>query len=67
VRLKECEVLWTANQSVDHPDISLPHGWYLNPARVTVPPAPLVGPRLDAKMCRRIRNLPQSMREDRKY
>jgi hypothetical protein len=55
------------NQSVDHPDISLPHGWHLNPARVSVPPAPLVGLRLDAEMHHRIRNLPQSPREDRQY
>jgi hypothetical protein len=32
VRLEECEALWAANQSVDHPDVSLPHGWHLNPA-----------------------------------
>jgi hypothetical protein len=54
------------NQSVDHPDVSLPHSWHLNPARVPVPPAP-VGPRLDAEIRRRIRNLPQLLREDRKY
>jgi hypothetical protein len=52
VRLDECEVLWAVNQSVDHPDVSLPHDWHLNPARVLVPPAPLVGPRLDAEMRR---------------
>jgi hypothetical protein len=67
VCLKECEALWAANQSIDHPDVSLPHGWHLDPARVLVPPVPPVGPRLDAEMCRRIRNLPQSMRQDRKY
>jgi hypothetical protein len=70
VRLEECEecdALWEANQSVDHPDVSLPHGWHLNPSRVPVPPAPPVGPRLDAEMRHHIRNLPQSMQEYRKY
>jgi hypothetical protein len=67
VRLKECEALWGANQSVDHPDVSLPHGWHLNPARVPVPPTLPVGPRLDVEMRCRIRNLPHSMREDHKY
>jgi hypothetical protein len=67
VRLEECEALWAANQSVDHPDVSLPHGWHLNPTRVPVLPAPPMGPRLDAEMRRSIRNLPQSMREDCKY
>jgi hypothetical protein len=67
VRLEECEALWAANQSVDHPDVSLPHGWHLNPGRGAVPPTPPMGPRLDAEMRCRICNLPQSMREDRKY
>jgi hypothetical protein len=48
VRLEKCEALWAANQSVDHPDVSLPHGWHLNRSRVPVPPALPVGPRLDA-------------------
>jgi hypothetical protein len=67
VRLEECEALWAANQSVDHPDVSLPHEWHLNPARVLVLPVPLVGSRLDAEMHCRIRNLPQSLQEDRQY
>jgi hypothetical protein len=67
VRLEECEALWVANQSVDHSDVFLPHGWHLNRARVPVSPAPPVGPRLDAEIRRRIRNLPQSLREDRQY
>jgi hypothetical protein len=58
VPLEECEALWAANQSVDHPDVSLPHDWHLNRVRVSVPPVPSVGPRLDAKIRRRIRNLP---------
>jgi hypothetical protein len=61
MRLEECEALWAANLSVDHPHVSLPHGWHLNPARVPVPLAPLVGPRLDVEIHRRIRNLPQSV------
>jgi hypothetical protein len=67
MRLEECEELWVANQSVDRPDVSLPHGWHLNPARVMVPPPPPLGPRLDAEIRRCICNLPQSVREDRKY
>jgi hypothetical protein len=67
VRLDECEALWAANQSVDHPDVSLPHGWHLNRAKVPVPPMPPVGPRLDAEIRHRICNLPQSLREDRQY
>jgi hypothetical protein len=43
MRLEECEALWAANQSVDHLDVSLPHGWHVNPVRVPVPPAPPVG------------------------
>jgi hypothetical protein len=58
VRLEECEALWAANQSVNHPDVSLPHGWHLNHARVSVLLAPPVGPRLDAEIRRRISNLP---------
>jgi hypothetical protein len=65
--LEECELLWAVNQSVDHHDISLPHGWHLNHARVAVLLAPPVGPRLDAEIRRHIRNLPQSLREDRQY
>jgi hypothetical protein len=33
MRLKECEALWAANQSVKHPDVSVPHGWHLNRAK----------------------------------
>jgi hypothetical protein len=67
VRLEEYEALWAANQSVDHPDVSIPHSWHLNHAKVPVPLAPLVGPRLDADIRRRICNLPQAPREDRQY
>jgi hypothetical protein len=67
VPLEECEALWAAKQSVDHPDISLPHGWHLNRARVPVPPAPPFGLRLDAEIHRHICNLPQMLREDRQY
>jgi hypothetical protein len=62
VCLEECEALWEANQSVDHPDVSLPHDWHLNLVRVPNPPTSPVGPRLDAEMHCRICNLPQSMR-----
>jgi hypothetical protein len=51
---------------MDHHDVSLPHIWHLNRARVPVPP-PSTGPKLDAEICRRIRNLPEAMRHDRKY
>jgi hypothetical protein len=64
--LEECEQLWAANQSVDHHDIDLPHGWYLNRATVPVLPPPS-GPKLDARIHRRIWNLPKAMRHDRKY
>jgi hypothetical protein len=67
VHLEECKALWVANRSVDHPDVSLPHGWHLNRARVPVSPAPPVGPRLDVEIRCHIRNLPQSLREDHKY
>jgi hypothetical protein len=67
VYLEESEALWAANQSVDHLDVSLPHGWHLNRARVPVPSVPPVGPRLDAEIRCRIRNLPLALREDRQY
>jgi hypothetical protein len=35
--LEECEQLWQDNKGIDHPDVSLPHGWHLNRARVPVP------------------------------
>jgi hypothetical protein len=50
VLLKECEVLWAANKSVDHPYVGLPHGWHLNRARVPVPPSLEAGPKLDAEI-----------------
>jgi hypothetical protein len=56
-----------ANQSVDHHDVGLLHGWHLNHARVPVPPPPEVGPKLDAEICRRIWNLPEALRLDRIY
>jgi hypothetical protein len=45
----------------------LPYGWHLNRARVPIPLLPSTGPKLDAKIRRRIRNLPQVLRLDRKY
>jgi hypothetical protein len=67
VLLEECEQLWAANQSVNHHDVGLPHGWHLNRARVPVPPPLPAGPKLDAEIRCRIRNLPEVMRHDRKY
>jgi hypothetical protein len=64
---EECEALWKANESVDHPDVSLPYGWHLNRARVSVLPPPETGPKLDAEMHRRIRNLPKAMRCNHMY
>jgi hypothetical protein len=64
---EECEALREANESVDHLDISLPHGCHLNRARVPVPPPPEAGPKLDVEIHRRIRNLSQVMRHDRMY
>jgi hypothetical protein len=55
-----------SKQSIDHHDVGFPHGWHLNRARVSVPP-PSAGPKLDAEIRRRIRNLPEAMRHDRKY
>jgi hypothetical protein len=52
VPLEECEALWEANESVDHLNIGLPHYWHLNRARVSVPPPPEPGPKLDVKICR---------------
>jgi hypothetical protein len=46
----------------------LPPPWLArNRVRVPVPPAPPVSPRLDAEIRRRIRNLPQVLREDRQH
>jgi hypothetical protein len=67
VPLEECEALWAANQSVDHHDVSLPHGWHLNRARVLVPPPPPAGLKLDAEIRRHNLNLPEALRFDRKY
>jgi hypothetical protein len=51
---EECNALWEANQNVDHPNVSLPHGWHLNRARVPVPPPLETGPELEAEMRRSI-------------
>jgi hypothetical protein len=67
VLLEECEALRAANQSVDHHDVCLPHGWHLNRARVPVPPPPPAGPKMDAEIRRSIRNLPEALRLERKY
>jgi hypothetical protein len=67
VPFEECEALWAANQSVDHHDVCLPHGWHLNRASVSVPPPPSVGPKLDVEIWRHIQNLPEALRLDRKY
>jgi hypothetical protein len=64
---EECGALWEANQSVDHPDISLPHGWHLNIARVPVPPPLEEGPKLDAEIRCHIKKLPEPMRYERMY
>jgi hypothetical protein len=58
VPLVECEELWAANQSVDYPDVSFPHGCN----SVPVPPPPEVGLKLDAEIQRCIRNLPEVRR-----
>jgi hypothetical protein len=65
--LEECEALWKANESVDHPNVGLPHDWHLNRARVSVPPPPEVGLKLDVEICRRNRKLPEPMRCERMY
>jgi hypothetical protein len=64
---EECEALWEANKSVDHPDVSLPHGLYLNCARVPVLPPPEARRKLDAEIYRRIRNLPEQMSYEHMY
>jgi hypothetical protein len=61
--LEECEQLWETNESVDHPDVGLPHGW----CQGANPAVPEAGPKLDAEIRRLIRNLPESMRCDRMY
>jgi hypothetical protein len=48
VPLEECEYLWAVNQSVDHHDVGLPHGWHINSAKVSVPPPSSAGLTLDA-------------------
>jgi hypothetical protein len=67
VPLEECGALWVNNQSIDHHDVGLPHGWHLNRARVSVPPPLPAGPKLNAETRRRILNLPEALRLDRKY
>jgi hypothetical protein len=67
VPLDECEQLWEANEGVDHPNVSLPHGWHVKRARVPVPQVPEKGPDLDAEIRRRIQNLPEHLRCERKY
>jgi hypothetical protein len=59
VPLKECEQLCEANQGIDHSNVSLPHSWHLNRARVLAPPVPEEGPDLDAELRRCIQNLPE--------
>jgi hypothetical protein len=54
-------------ESVNHPDVGLPHGWHLNHARVLVPPVPEEGPKLIAEICCRIQNLPELQRYMCKY
>jgi hypothetical protein len=44
VQKKECEALWEANESVDHPGVFLPNSWHLNRARVPVSSPPDAGP-----------------------
>jgi hypothetical protein len=52
--------------STNH-DVCLTHGWHLNCARVPVSPPLPTGAKLDAKICRRIWNLPEALRLNRKY
>jgi hypothetical protein len=66
VPLEECEALWAANESVDHPDVGLLHGWHLNQARVPVLPS-VAEPKLDVEIRCRIWNLPEAMGCDRMY
>jgi hypothetical protein len=61
------EALWVANERVEHPDVSLPHGWHLNRAREPISPPSEAGPKLDAEICRRILNLPEPMCYERMY
>jgi hypothetical protein len=67
VPFEECEALWEANESIDHPNVGLPHGWHLNRVRVSVPPPPKAGQKLDVKVRRRIRKLPEPMCFERMY
>jgi hypothetical protein len=64
---EECKVLWEGNESVDHPDVSLPHGWHLNHARVPIPPPLEAGPKLDAEISHRVHKLPHLMRYERMH
>jgi hypothetical protein len=67
VPLQECEQVGEDNESVNHPDVGLPHGWHLDCARLPVPPVPEEGPKLDAEIHRRIQNFPDQLRCERKY
>jgi hypothetical protein len=66
VPLEECKQLWEANRGVDYPDVSLPNGWYLNCARVSIPPVLEEGPDLDAEIHCRIQDLPEPLSYRRK-
>jgi hypothetical protein len=66
VSLEECEALCASNQSVDHHDVGLAHGWHLNRARVPVLPPP-AGLKLDAEICPHIHNLHEVLQLGRKY
>jgi hypothetical protein len=59
---EECEALWEANESVDHPDALAPH-----PCQGAGHAAIRGRPKLDAEMRRRVQNLPEAMRCDRMY
>jgi hypothetical protein len=37
VPLDECEQRWRDGEDIDHYDVSLPAGWHLNHARVSIP------------------------------
>jgi hypothetical protein len=63
VLVDECERRWRDGEGIDHHVVSLPIGWHLTRARVSLSQVP----KLVAEIRRRIRNLPETRRVEHKY
>jgi hypothetical protein len=67
VTLLECMGWWAEGRGCDNRAVSLPAGWHLNPANVSVPPLPQEGTALQEEMRRCIKDLPTRQRVDLAY